>query len=143
MPPLRLLRVANPVVRAVLRSPAHRVLSGSLAVLEYEGRSTGTRYAIPVVFAKDGARIVALAAYPERKQWWRTFREAAPATLVVKGERRPVQGRLLAGAERRGALRAYLAARPRTAGPLRARGAPTDSLLDAVPAAVVAFEPPA
>ncbi len=141
MPPLRLLRVANPVVRAVLRSPAHRVLSGSLAVLEYEGRSTGTRYAIPVVFAKDGGRVVALAAYPERKQWWRTFREAAPATLVVKGERRAVQGRLLAGAERRAALRAYLAARPRTAAPLRARGAPTDSQLDAVPAAVVAFEP--
>jgi F420H(2)-dependent quinone reductase len=143
MPPLRLLRFANPVVRAVLRSPAHRILSGSLAVLEYEGRRTGTRRAIPVVYAEDGARIVALAAHPERKQWWRTFREAAPAALVVCGQRRAVQGRLVTGAERRAALRAYLAARPRTAGPLRARGTPTDAALDGVPAAVVAFDPSA
>ena len=141
MPLLRLLRVANPAVRALLRSPAHRLLSGSLAVLEYEGRSTGMRHAIPVVYADDGTRVVALAAHPERKQWWRTFRQSAPATLVVRGERRAVQGRLLAGAERRAALRSYLAARPRTAGPLRARGAPTDGAHDAVPAAVVAFEP--
>jgi F420H(2)-dependent quinone reductase len=135
-----MLRLGNPVVRRILRSRVHSILSGSLAVLEYEGRSTGTRYAIPVVFARDGTRIVALAAYPERKQWWRTFREAAPARIVVRGERESVQGRLLSGAERRAALRAYLAARPRTAGPLRARGAPTDNVLDAVPAAVVAFE---
>jgi len=42
-----------------------------------------------------------LAAMPERKQWWRTFRSGSPATLVIRGERRQVTGSLLCGAGRR------------------------------------------
>lgn len=95
-----------------------------------------------MIYAESGGRVVALAAHPERKQWWRTFREPAPATLLVRGERRVVEGRLLDGEERRAALRSYLEQNPRTARSLGARDTPTDVELDAVPAAVVAFEPP-
>ena len=140
-PPLRLLRLGNPFVRAVLRSRAHRLLSGSLALLEYEGRRTRKHYAIPVVYAESGSRIVALAAHPERKQWWRAFREPARATLLVRGESRALEGRLLGGEDRRPALRSYFERNPRAASSLGARGTPTDAELDSVPAAVVAFEP--
>ena len=110
-------------------------------MLEYEGRRTGKQYAIPVVYAVSGSRIVALAGNPERKQWWRAFREPAPATLVVRGERRALEGRLLGGEDRRGALRSYIERNPGTARTLGARTTPTDLELDGVPAAVVAFEP--
>jgi hypothetical protein len=116
-------------------------LSGSLVVLEYEGRKTHRRYAIPVVYAEGGGRIVALAAHPERKQWWRAFREPGPATLLVRGESRALDGRLLEGEDRRAALRSYFDRNARAARSLGARGTPTDVELDAVPAAVVAFEP--
>lgn len=136
-----MLRLGNPFVRAILRSRAHRLLSSSLAVLEYEGRRTRTRHAIPVVYAEDGGSIIALAANPERKQWWRTFREPSPATLLVRGEHREVVGRVLDGAERRAALRAYLALRPRAARPLGVGDSPADDEVDTVRAAVVAFRP--
>jgi hypothetical protein len=113
-----------------------------LAVLEYQGRRTGDRYAIPVVYAESSGRVVALAAHPERKQWWRTFRKPAPATLLVRGERRVLEGRLLEGDERRAALRIYLARNHRSARPLGVGEAPTDVALDGVSAAIVAFEPP-
>lgn len=138
--PLRLLRLGNPFVRAVLRSRAHRLLSRSLLVLEYEGRKTHRRYAIPVAYAEHGSEIVALAARPERKQWWRTFCEPAPATLLVGGDRRVVEGRLLDGGDRREALRSYFARNRRAAKTLGASGTPTDAQLDALPAAIVAFE---
>lgn len=142
-PPLRLLRLGNPVVRAILGSPAHGLLSGSLVLLEYAGRRTGTRYRIPVMGAEtDGGSIVALAVAPARKQWWRSFRPSGRATLVVRREPRAVEGRLLTDpVARRTALRAYLLRFPRAAGPLSLPAHPTDGQLDAADAAVVAFTP--
>ena len=44
----------NPVVRAVLRSRAHRLLSGSFLLLEYTGRRTRNRYVLPVGYVPSG-----------------------------------------------------------------------------------------
>ncbi len=144
-PPLRLLRLGNPIVRAILGSPAHALLSRSLVLLEYTGPRTGTRYRIPVMgVATDDGRVVVLAVAPARKQWWRTFRPSRRATLVVRREQRAVEGRLLTDPEvRRTALRAYLGRFPRASGPLSLPVDPTDDQLDAADAAVVAFTPAA
>jgi hypothetical protein len=47
-PPAWLMRVANPVSRAVAGSPLGRHF-GSLAVLHFDGRRSGKRYAVPVM----------------------------------------------------------------------------------------------
>jgi hypothetical protein len=137
-PPLRLLRVANPVVRAVLRSPAHRIHSGSLVVSERpEGRAP-----IPVLGAPTATGIVALAVAPAAKRWWRRFGSPTPTTLTVRGERRAVRGQVLEDAARREALRAYVGRFPRARGPLAlAARDPDDEALDRVDAAVVLFRP--
>ena len=140
-PPFRLLRLANPAVRAVLESPAHSLLSGTLVVLAYRGHRTGRAFRIPLRYAETpGGRIVALAVRPERKLWWRTFVEPAAATAVLRGARREVGGHVLDGAERRAALRAYLERFPRAAGTLGVRRSPGDAELDGVPAAVVVVD---
>ena len=96
MAPLRLLRLANPVVRAVLGSPGHRLLSGGLLVLTYRGHRSGRTFRIPLRYATmPGDRIVALAVAADGKLWWRSFSQPAPATLLVGGAERAVSGRLL------------------------------------------------
>lgn len=140
-PPLRLLRVANPLVRAVLRSPAHPLLSGSLVLLEYEGRRTGQRFRVPVLASADERRTIALAARPRSKQWWRTFRRPTSARLLDRGSWRDVTGEVLLGAERRDALRLYLGRFPRAGGALGASLGSSDAEVDAVEAALVAFTP--
>ena len=77
--PLRALRLANPLVRVVLRSPVHRVLSGRLLVLSYRGHRSGRTFRIPLRYAEtaDGA-FVAVAVRPDRKLWWRSFRAGTP-----------------------------------------------------------------
>ena len=112
-------------------------------VLEYEGATTHRRYAIPVGYVGDEDRIVALAARPERKRWWRAFRDPAPAILLGRGERRAIEGRLLDGEERRDALRAYVARKPRAGKALGVGHLPSGPELDAAPAAIVAFRPAA
>jgi hypothetical protein len=83
----------------------------------------------------DGAA-VALAASPEAKQWWRTFRTPAAATLIVEGRTIEVEGRILYGAEARAALRDYLRRFPRSARTLGAGVDSDDATLDAAADAV-------
>ena len=141
-PPLRLLRLANPVVRLVLRSPAHRLLDRSLMLLTYTGRRSGRTFTIPVLYARVEGGVLALAATPQAKQWWRTFRSgAAPVTLRIAGTVVQAQGRLLAAEEARHGLRIYLDRFPRAARTLGAEATGTDEELDnaAGRAALVAF----
>ncbi len=140
-PPLRLLRIANPVVRGVLGSPLHRILSGALVVLEYRGRRTGRAYRIPLQYAETArGTIVVLAVQPERKLWWRSFAPPARAVVLVAGEERAMTGRLLGGDERREALVAYLARFPRAARALSLGRDPIDAALDGAAAAVVGLD---
>ena len=134
-PPLRLLRLANPLVSAVLRSPAHRVLSGALVLLD----RPGGRAAIPVLGADTPEGVVVVAVAPAGKRWWRAYASPAPATLTVRGARCAATGALLEGAARREALRAYLTRFPRTRGPLALEPDPSDDALDAADVAVVRF----
>ncbi len=69
---LRLLRFANPLVRALLSSPAHPLLGRRLVVLTYHGHRSGRAFSIPLRYAElhDGG-LVALAVDHERKLWWR------------------------------------------------------------------------
>lgn len=81
-------RVVNPVVRAVLRSPAHGLLSGHLALLTVTGRRSGRAFTFPVGYRRDGDRVTVGVDWPERKLWWRNLSDAAPVEIWLAGVRR-------------------------------------------------------
>jgi hypothetical protein len=86
--PLALLnRFVNPIVRTILRSPLHPLLSGRLAVLTYT-RDNGESRTIPVGYTpnRDSMRIMVGAA--EHKRWWRAVRRHEDVALLVRGVRR-------------------------------------------------------
>ena len=56
---------ANTIVAGVLRSPAHRLLSGSTVLLAYEGRRSGRRIVLPTQYARSGDDLVILVGRPE------------------------------------------------------------------------------
>ena len=47
-------KLFNRVVVALLDSPLHMILSGSMAVIEYTGRKSGKTYRVPVEYVRDG-----------------------------------------------------------------------------------------
>ena len=77
----------NRAVLGLLRSPAHRVLSGALVEIDYVGRRSGTRYALPAEYARDDGQLVVWPGHPDRKRWWRNFREPADVGVLVAGDR--------------------------------------------------------
>jgi deazaflavin-dependent oxidoreductase (nitroreductase family) len=90
---LRGLALGNAPILAVLRSPAHRLLSGMVVELRYHGRRSGREYALPVQYATAGRSLVVRPQAPERSAWWRNFR--APTPVQVR-----MRGRALAGTAR-------------------------------------------
>jgi hypothetical protein len=60
-------RLVNPVVRLLLRSPLHRLLSGSLVVSTYQGRKSGRWRSPPGMYARDGQDLCIIPAQPDRK----------------------------------------------------------------------------
>ena len=77
-------RTVNPVVRAVLRSPAHGLLSGHLMLLTVTGRRSGRTFTFPVAYHQEGRRIRVDLGLPERKRWWRNLRGGAPVTVLLR-----------------------------------------------------------
>jgi deazaflavin-dependent oxidoreductase (nitroreductase family) len=81
-------RTVNPVVRALLRSPAHGLVSGHLALITVTGRRSGRTYTFPVGYHRDGDVVTIGIDWPDRKRWWRNLREPAPVEIRLRGVRR-------------------------------------------------------
>jgi F420H(2)-dependent quinone reductase len=95
MPFTLLNRVINPLVRLLIRSPLHPLVSRRIALITFTGRRSGRRYTIPVGYQIAGTRLTITVGSPERKVWWRNLRgTGAPVELVVRGH--PRSGRAVA-----------------------------------------------
>lgn len=113
-PPLRLLRIANPLVGAILRSRAHALLSRRLLLLSYHGHRSGRVFEIPLRYVEieDGC-LVTVAVDAEAKLWWRSFRTVSPALVLLRGDRLAVSGVVANDMPRANMLARYSAGRPR------------------------------
>jgi hypothetical protein len=82
--------VVNPVMRAILQSPLHRLLSGALMLLSFRGQKSGKRYTIPVGYLQEGDRLYIFS----HAGWWRNL-PGQPVTARLRGrERRSTARRL-------------------------------------------------
>lgn len=83
-PPRALIRLANPAVRTLLRSPLHGLLDPSVLLLHVTGRKTGRVYAIPVSFTDiDGRLIIVTVA-----RWRLNLRNDTHVEVTWHGRRR-------------------------------------------------------
>lgn len=79
-------RTGNPLLRLLLRSPLHSLLSGRLALITVTGRRSGREYTIPVAYEQDGHRVTINVGWPERKRWWRNLRDpGAQVQIRLRG----------------------------------------------------------
>jgi hypothetical protein len=91
-PPEALLRVANPILVRILRSPLHGLVSDVLLLLTVTGRRTGTEYTFPVGYEPRGDRLFVTTHHTN---WWRNVRGGATVEMFLRGERRRGHARLV------------------------------------------------
>jgi hypothetical protein len=115
-------RLVNPVVRLLLRSPLHPVLSRSLVILSYQGRKTGRWPSLPCMYARDGQDPYVVPGQPDRKIWWRNLRQPTRVRLRLQGCDREGIATASSDPEAVAAgLHHYLARYPKAAKPLGVR----------------------
>jgi F420H(2)-dependent quinone reductase len=129
----------NPFVRLLLRSPLHFVLSDTLLLLTYTGRTSGRRYTIPMAYSRVGDVVTVFTLHA----WWKNLRGGAPVVVEIK--RRRCDGRAEAISDDQltiaAALRAHLREHPSMARiyhiPLDADGQPDADAVRQVARSVV------
>lgn len=110
--PEPLFVVINPMMRLLLRSPLHGLMSGSLMLISFTGRRSGRRYTTPVRYLRvDGAVRCFTAA---KNLWWRNLRGGATVSLLIAGKEAPYEAQVIVDdpARIRAALQHYLALFP-------------------------------
>jgi deazaflavin-dependent oxidoreductase (nitroreductase family) len=89
--------IANPLVRWLLKSPLHRLLSDATMLITVRGRKSGRAYCLPVQYVQTGDLIYVFPGAPEKKTWWRNLRGGAPVVLRLRGQDRRANAELLSG----------------------------------------------
>lgn len=88
--PETLLRVLNPTLRVLLKTPLGRGV-GDFMVVDFSGRKSGKKYSIPVsAHQLDGDLYVVLEA-----QWKYNFAGGADADVYFRGRKQRMRGELL------------------------------------------------
>ena len=135
--PEPLFPLLNRIMKALLHSPLHGLMSGSIMVIHFTGRKSGRRGSTPVRYLRDEDGLFCLTGRETR--WWPNFLAGAPVELQVAGKRLSASAQALPddADAKAAALRAMLARFPSDAayhGIDRKRGqAPTaEQMRDAV-----------
>lgn len=79
-----LFLIINPLIRMLLRSPMHALISGSLMLITYTGRKSGKVYTTPVRYLRTSSAIQCFTS-PDT-HWWRNLRGGAKVTLTIAGK---------------------------------------------------------
>lgn len=80
-----LQRFGNLFVIGLLRSPLHRLASGSILLITYRGRRSGRRFTIPVMYAEREGTLTIFVGHPGQKRWWRNLRGGAEVEVILRG----------------------------------------------------------
>lgn len=92
-------RVANPVLRRLLRTPAARLLGRRLTVLRYTGTVSGRPHELVVRYVRDGDSVWVLVGQAERKTWWHNLRQPADVDLWLAGKHVRARASVVSGAD--------------------------------------------
>jgi F420H(2)-dependent quinone reductase len=75
----------NELVKFILLSPLHSLLSKNRMLLTFTGRKSGKLYTIPLSYVQEGETILCITG---NTSWWRNLRGSVPVKVMLKGQER-------------------------------------------------------
>ncbi len=83
----------NAIVKKILKSPIHWMMSKNTIILGYQGRKTGNVYETPINYTKiDG---VLIGVTKPEKTWWKNFIQPQTVKVVFQGKIIPAEAVVL------------------------------------------------
>ncbi|MCP4842310.1 MAG: nitroreductase family deazaflavin-dependent oxidoreductase [Halieaceae bacterium] len=137
--------ILNPLVRALLRSPLHRMTSNNIGILHFTGSKTGHAFNTPLSFTRE-RDIVRLLSNKNTK-WWRNLRgHETPVEMEIARKRYPGVASVLEGDSHnlRDSVRRFIRSLPRDANvyglQLDAEGGIVETSMDAIAKELIVVE---
>lgn len=78
----------NPIIKALLNSPLHGFISGSIMLITVTGQKTGRKYTIPVSYRRGEEDEPFTVFSRTNRTWWRNLQDGAQVTVRVRGKNR-------------------------------------------------------
>lgn len=79
-----LMKLQNPFMKWLLRSPFHGFVSKMYMLITFTGRKSGTVYTTPVQYAQDDNTLYVITS--EGYTWWKNLRGGADVKLHLRGK---------------------------------------------------------
>ena len=76
------------IIKGILQSPIHSIVSSGIMLLKYTGRKSGRRYSVPISYTPDEENDLLWTVSLRKRTWWRNLRANTPVTLRFKGQDR-------------------------------------------------------
>jgi hypothetical protein len=77
-----LMKLVNPLIKALFHSPLEGGLSKQLILLTFTGRKSGKTFTTPVGYTLEGDTLVAFT----HRQWWKNLVTGAPVAIRFRGK---------------------------------------------------------
>lgn len=74
----------NPIMKSLLRSPLHPLVSKNMMLMTYTGRKSGKSYTTPMNFLSMEDALYTTST--RKRVWWRNLRGGAEVTLQFQGQ---------------------------------------------------------
>lgn len=85
--------LVNPLMKALLRSPLHGLVSDALLLIRFTGRESGRTYTTPVGY-EELEDTLYITSQTDRL-WWKNLRGGAEVEVRLRGERRAGQAEVI------------------------------------------------
>lgn len=82
LPPKPVRVVMNGLMKLILRSPLHGMVSESIMIITWTGRKSGKTYSTPVTYMEQGDTIICFT----RSSWWKNFKDEPEVKLRLRGQ---------------------------------------------------------
>jgi hypothetical protein len=76
-----MFKLLNPIMKLILRSPLHPLVSKRIMIIRFSGRNSGCEYATPVSYFRDGDLVVCFTHSP----WWKNIGDGAAVSARIQG----------------------------------------------------------
>lgn len=81
----RLTKLQNPLMRWLLRSPLHSLVSRFFMLIIVTGRKSGKQYEIPVQYHQEANHLWVVTS--ESYTWWRNLSGGAMVSVMLRGRK--------------------------------------------------------
>jgi hypothetical protein len=69
-------------MKAILKSPFHKAVSGQIMIVTFQGAKSGKIYATPVSYSREDGRVYCFT----HARWWKNFTNGAEVKLRIQGQ---------------------------------------------------------